>query len=309
MSKPIVLHAGPIMDLTRDRLSTDFTLVEITRGAMPDPDASQARAIIASGAPITAALIEALPNLGAIVAFGVGTDSIDLPAARARGISVANAPGVTDACVADMAMALLLALRRGLLAGDRYVRDGNWPKAPFPLRRRVTGKRMGILGLGRIGGAIARRAQAFDMPISYHNRTQSPDLPYAWKPSVQALAADCDVLVLACNGGPATRDLVNAAVLEALGPDGVLINIARGSVVDEAALIDALQSGKIAGAGLDVFAQEPHVPPALCALPNVVLMPHRAGATVETFLDCADAVVANLRAFYRGEPLLTPIPA
>ena len=305
--KPTVIHNGPIPAVYRAQMEAHFDLVELLRGAAVPPEAAGARALIAAGAPVTAALIAALPQLGAIAAFGVGVDGIDLATARARNIAVANAPGATDACVADMAMALLLAVTRDLLAGDRFVRAGSWSAGPYPLQHRISGRRMGILGLGRIGLAIARRAEAFDMPIAYHNRSRRPDLPYAWHPSTRALAENCDVLVLACLGGAATAGLVDAAVLEALGPTGVLINIARGSVVDEPALIAALQSGRIAAAGLDVFAHEPEVPAALRALPNVLLMPHRAGGTVETAHDCAASVIANLQAFYRGEPLLTPI--
>ncbi len=308
-AKPLVVHVGPVMEICRERLSAQFCLVELTGGAMPDAaTAAEARCLIAAGGAVTRQLIAALPKLGAIAAFGVGVDSIDVAAARERGIGVANAPGVTDDCVADMAMALLLAVTRDIVAGDRFVRDGRWTAGPYPLRRRTSSRRMGILGLGRIGLAIARRAAAFDMRVTYHNRRPRHDVPYAWQPTPRALAEGCDVLMLACLGGAATRKLVDADVLQALGPDGVLVNIARGSVVDEAALIDALQTGKIAAAGLDVFAHEPEVPQALRALPNVVLMPHRGGGTVETFLDCADMVVANLAAFYRGEALLTPIP-
>jgi lactate dehydrogenase-like 2-hydroxyacid dehydrogenase len=172
---------------------------------------------------------------------------------------------------------------------------------------RLHHRRMGILGLGRIGREIARRAAGFDMPVSYHSRRRVPDVPYAYRDSVHALAEAVEVLMIACPGGEGTRNLVNAGVLRALGPRGILVNISRGSIVDEDALIHALETGTIAAAGLDVFAHEPEVPARLLALDNVVLTPHRAGGTIETWQECADMVVANLRAFYAAEPLPTPV--
>jgi lactate dehydrogenase-like 2-hydroxyacid dehydrogenase len=306
-SKPSVLHVGPVPEVCAARYQPHFALHPIASNTIPQAAlAAEVQALIAA-APVSADLIAALPRLRLIAAFGVGVDRIDLAAARARGIAVTNSPGVSDGCVADMAFALLLAAARHVVAEDRFLRAGKWPAQTLPLIPRLHHRRMGILGLGHIGRAIARRAAGFDMPISYHNRRRIPDAPYTYKASVTTLAADADILVVACLGGAATRHLVDASVLRALGPGGILVNIARGSIVDEDALIDALETGGIAAAGLDVFAHEPHVPARLMALDNVVLTPHRAGSTIETWQECADHVAANLRAFYAGEPLLTPV--
>ncbi len=298
MTKPTVLHVGELIDLCAERYRAHFRIV--------DSPTDEIEALIAA-APISADLIATLPRLRLIAAYGVGVDKIDLAAARARGIAVTNTPGPTDGCVADMAFALLLAAARGVVSGDRFVRAGKWPEAQFPLLPRIHHRRMGIIGLGRIGREIARRAAGFDMPVSYHNRRPLTDVDYAFSESPAALAKDVDILMIACPGGEATRHLVDANVLRALGPRGILVNIARGSVIDEAALIDALENGTIAAAGLDVFDHEPEVPARLIALDNVVLTPHRAGGTIETWQECADMVVANLRAHYTGARLPTPV--
>ncbi|OZI48178.1 2-hydroxyacid dehydrogenase [Bordetella genomosp. 5] len=244
----------------------------------------------------TRELIDALPALEGIFSFGVGYDSIDIEAARARGVVVTNTPGVLDACVADTALALMLAATRRIAQADRFVRAGRWTKEGFELGTRLTGKRCGIAGLGNIGRQIARRAEAFDMEISYFNRSPRADAPahYRYCPDLRTLAAQCDVLVLAVPGGADTRHLVDAAVLDALGPKGWLINIARGTVVDETALVRALVEGRIAGAGLDVFEHEPQTPPELNAMDNVVLLPHIASGTHETRRAMADLMLANL---------------
>jgi lactate dehydrogenase-like 2-hydroxyacid dehydrogenase len=307
MPKPTVLHVGSLIELCAERYRAHFRIVEIAPDALPQPGlAAEVEALIAA-APISAAMIAALPRLRLIAAYGVGVDKIDLDAARARGIAITNAPGPTDGCVADMAFALLLAAARGVVAGDRFVRAGKWRDGLFPLLPRLHHRGMGILGLGRVGREIARRAAGFDMPVSYHNRRRVADVGYAFRENPLALAADADILMVACPGGEATHHLVDAAVLRTLGPRGILVNIARGSIVDEAALITALETGAIAAAGLDVFANEPEVPARLAALDNVVLTPHRAGGTIETWQECADLVIANLRAHYRGERLPTPV--
>jgi lactate dehydrogenase-like 2-hydroxyacid dehydrogenase len=254
------------------------------------------------------ALIEALPSLRVIGNFGVGVDTIDLAAARERGVAVSNTPDVLTDCVADLAFGLLIDVARRLSAADRFVRRGDWLKGPFPLATRVWGKRLGIVGLGRIGAAIAKRAGGFDMTVRYHNRRIVENSPYEYEASLPALAAWADFLVIACSGGEATRHLVSRDVIDALGRGGYLVNISRGSVVDEAALIEALQAGRIAGAALDVFDDEPNVPAALAALDNVVLLPHIASATQETRQAMADCVLANLRGFFDHGRLLTPVP-
>ena len=246
-----------------------------------------------------AAMIAALPNLRVISINGVGLDAVDLPAARARGIAVGYTPDVLTDCVADTAMLLLLDVARGGSAADRFVRRGDWARGgQFALSTSVHGKRLGILGLGRIGRAIARRAEGFEMEIRYHNRTPA-DVPYQHMGSLRELALWADFLVVASAGGRETRHLVGAEILDALGPQGFLVNIARGSVVDEQALLAALQQGRIAGAGLDVYEDEPNVTPGLFELENVVLLPHVASATRETRQAMGDLSLENLDSFFR----------
>jgi lactate dehydrogenase-like 2-hydroxyacid dehydrogenase len=257
-----------------------------------------------------AALMDAMPELRVISSFGVGLDRIDVAAAARRGIAVGYTADVLNDCVADLAFGLLIDVARGIAKGDRFVRRGDWPAAgrspgvsTFPLHTRVSGKRLGIVGLGRIGRAIARRASGFDMDVRYCNRRPAEGVPYAHEPSLVALARWADFLVVAASGGDSTRALVSREVLEALGPQGFLVNIARGTVVDEAALVEALAGGRLGGAGLDVFEHEPHVPQALFALDNVVLLPHVASGTKETRQAMSDLVLENLRSFFaEGAP-------
>lgn len=260
----------------------------------------------ASGAD--AALIDGLPSLRIISSFGVGLDKIDLDAAKRRGVAVGYTPDVLNDAVADTAFGLLLDVARGLSAADRFVRSGEWPNRNFPLSVQVSGKRLGILGLGRIGRVIARRASGFDMEVRYHNRRELADAPYAYESSLEELARWADFLVIASAGGAEARHLVSAKIIDALGPAGFLINISRGTVVDEAALVDALAQRRIAGAGLDVFENEPHVPQALFALDNVVLLPHIASATHETREAMAALVLENLAHFFEhGAPKASAI--
>jgi len=252
------------------------------------------------------ALIESLPNLKVISSFGVGTENLDLDAARSR-IAVGYTPDVLNDCVADLAFGLLIDVARGISASDRFVRRGGWLKGAYPLQTRVSGKRLGIVGLGRIGRVIAQRASGFEMQIRYHGRRAVDGVPWPHEPSLLELAHWCDFLVVIVAGGAATRHLVSAAVLDALGPEGFLVNVARGSVVDEAALVDALVHKRIAGAGLDVFEREPEVPPALFELDNVVLLPHVASATHETRQAMADLVFDNLESFHRSGQVLAPV--
>jgi lactate dehydrogenase-like 2-hydroxyacid dehydrogenase len=245
-----------------------------------------------------AALMDALPNLRVISSLGVGLDKLDLDAARARGIAVGYTPDVLNDCVADTAFALLMDAARGISASDRFVRRGDWLNGAFPLTTRVSGKRLGIVGLGRIGQTIARRASGFDMDVRYHGRRQVADVAYGYEASLVELAKWADFLVVATAGGAATRHLVSADVLAALGPKGFIINISRGTVIDEAALVDALVNKRIAGAGIDVFENEPNVPEALFALDNVVLAPHVGSGTHETRQDMSDLVYDNLECFF-----------
>lgn len=257
---------------------------------------------------VDAALMDALPNLGAIAHFAVGYDSTDAVAAQDRGIAISNTPDVLTDCTADVAVGLTLDVMRHISAGDRFIRAGRWSqREPFPLTRRVTGSRIGILGLGRIGAAVAQRLAAFDCDISYHSRRPVDGVPYQYVDSPVALAKAVQTLIVVVPGGPGTRHLVDAEILEALGPEGFLVNIARGSVVDEQALITALANGTIAGAGLDVFADEPYVPEALWHLDNVVLAPHIGSATVETRQAMADLVIANVESWLETRTLVTPV--
>jgi lactate dehydrogenase-like 2-hydroxyacid dehydrogenase len=245
-----------------------------------------------------ATLIEALPLLKVISSFGVGVDKIDLAAAAQRGIPVGNTPDVLNDCVADLAIGLMIDVARGIGASERYLRAGSWPRGAYPLQHRMSGKKLGIVGLGRIGHAIAKRALAFDMDIRYHNRRPVIDTSIAHEPSLVELARWCDFLLVIVPGGAATHHLVNEAVLDALGTKGYLINVARGSVVDEAALVRALKEQRIAGAGLDVFENEPNVPAELMTLDNVVLVPHIGSATVETRAAMAQRVFDNLKSYF-----------
>ena len=267
------------------------------------------RAVLTNGATgFTAAEMDALPKLEIICAIGVGHETIDVAAAHARGIMVTHGPGTNATSVADHAMALLLAIAHDIPRADTAVRRGEWMQARQP-RAGISGRRLGILGLGQIGLEIARRAEAgFGMDVAYHNRRARADVAQPWMASVTALAEWSDFLLVAAPGGAATRHLVNAGVLAALGPAGYLINIGRGSVVETAALVTALRTGQIAGAALDVVDGEPEVPPALAALGNVIITPHIAGRSPDALQATANQVAANLRAHFAGDPVLTPVP-
>lgn len=310
--KPPVLKVAYVPHFLEDQLAEHFEVHLASQDAEPGSLADVApriRGLIANGeSTIRASLLDQLPALEIIVVFGVGYDGVDVAAARERGIAVTHTPDVLTDDVADMAMTLLLTQARRVIEADAFVRGQQWQHGPFAWSRRVSGQRLGIMGLGRIGSALARRAEAFGMQIAYTGRGAKPDVPYRYEPTLVGLAASVDFLVVCAYGGDDTRGLVNADVLRALGRDGVLVNVGRGSVVDEAALIAALQAGVIAGAALDVYADEPRVPEALCALPNVVLTPHSASATTQTRRAMSDLVFANLVAHFKGEPLPTPVP-
>jgi lactate dehydrogenase-like 2-hydroxyacid dehydrogenase len=243
-------------------------------------------------------MMAAMPSLRVISSVGVGLDKIDLESARKLGVAVGYTPYVLNECVADTAFALLMDVARRISAADRFVRRGEWASRGFPLATRVSGKRLGIVGMGRIGRVLARRSGGFDMQIRYHDRGPVDDAPYEYVASLLELADWADFLVVCAAGGADSHHLVHAGVLEALGPRGYLINIARGSLVDEAALVDALVKGRIAGAGLDVFANEPHVPQALLGLDNVVLLPHVASATEETRQAMGELFLENLASYF-----------
>jgi lactate dehydrogenase-like 2-hydroxyacid dehydrogenase len=273
--------------------------------------APRIRGIAASGeSRLDAALLERLPALQIVSVMGVGYDGIDVAAAKSRGVVVTHTPDVLNDDVADLAIALMLATARQIPAADRYVRAGDWAaKGPMPLARKVSGARLGLVGMGRIGQAIAKRAEAFGMTVAYTAKQGAkPHLRYRFHATPKALAAESDFLVVITPGGAGTRKLIDAEVLAALGPQGIVVNVARGSVVDEAALADALERGVIAAAGLDVFENEPHVPERLRALPQVVLTPHVGSATQATRQAMADLAFANLREHFAGRPAPTPVP-
>ncbi|WP_165855535.1 2-hydroxyacid dehydrogenase [Marinobacter sp. JSM 1782161] len=313
MEKPDVLIVAASGAPQMAELERHFTLHRMDLAE--DPDAlltdvgPRIRAVVTgNSAGFSEDLLARLPNLELVSSQGVGTDGLCVAACHDRGVLVANTPDVLNDDVADMAMMLLLATVRRLVAGDRWVREGRWQReGNMPLSRCVRGKTLGIAGLGRIGKTIARRAEVFGIEVAYYGRREQSNVDYPWYADLETLAGEVDFLMIVLPGGEATRHLVGPDVLRALGPDGYLVNIGRGSVVDEAALVRALQEGEIAGAGLDVFADEPNAPEALFAMDNVVLQPHNGSATVETRNAMAQRVVDNVKAHFAGRPLLSPV--
>ena len=310
--KAEILITAPVDRRLDDALARLFVVhklwLEQDTQALLDRIAARVRVVVSRSVfGADRALMAALPQLELIAVFGVGLDAVDLAAARERGIRVTNTPDVLTADTADYGMALLLALARKIVAGDRFVREGKWLQGMLPHSTRVSGKRLGIVGLGRIGAAVARRAAAFSLQILYTGPHQKHDTPWTYVPSLVSLAEKVDFLILTCPGGPGTARIVNAEVLRALGPEGLLINIARASVVDQAALIAALHSGTLKGAALDVFDDEPRVPAALLAMDNVIVEPHIASTTVETRAAICDQVLANVEAYFAGDPLPSPV--
>jgi lactate dehydrogenase-like 2-hydroxyacid dehydrogenase len=308
---PVIAY-GPLSDYLMAGLKSRFHVLEVAADADPaalGPAVKDARALVSFGAVgAGAAIMDALPRLEMIGLFSVGYDKVDVDHARAKGIRVSNTPDVLTDDVADLAVGLLFATARNIAAYDRMVRSGAWARGEgVPLSARVTGRRIGILGLGRIGRAIAARLEPVAGEILYHNRRPQADAHYRYIADRIDFARQSDVIMVATSGGAETRWLVDAEMLEALGPKGVIVNISRGSVIDEDALVAALTDRRIAGAGLDVFANEPHVPAALFDMDQVVLQPHQGSATVETRQAMADLVLANLDAWASGRPLVTPV--
>jgi lactate dehydrogenase-like 2-hydroxyacid dehydrogenase len=307
-----VLAAAKLSPLYAAQLSAAYQFHDPLHETDPAAFAKVAplvRAVAGSGdSKVSAELMAQLPALELISIMGVGYDGVDVAAAKARGVTVTHTPNVLNDDVADLAIGLMLCAARQLPAAERYVRSGQWLKGPMPLARKMSGARLGLVGMGRIGQAIAQRAQAFGMQIAYHTRSPKAGVPYAYHADLLSLARDSDFLVLITPGGAGTRHLVNAQVLQALGPKGILVNVARGSVVDEVALIEALEGGVIGGAALDVFEDEPRVPQRLMDLPQVVLVPHIGSATGQTRQAMADLAFGNLREHFAGRPVLTPVP-
>ena len=300
-------HAGTMATL-QSEFSTHNLFEAAEKNAFFEKCAPKVRGLATFGPmPVDGRLMDALPKLEIISNFGVGVDAINLDDAKKRKVIVTNTPDVLNDCVADTALALVLNTLRKLPQSEQYLRGGNWAsRGPYPLATSVGGKILGILGLGRIGEAIAKRAVACGMKIRYHNRNKK-DVPYPYDPDPVTLAKNSDVLIVVTPGGPETSKIVNEKVLQALGADGYLVNIARGSVVDEPVLLRYLQEKKIAGAGLDVYADEPRVPAAFFTLDNTVLFPHVASATVETRKAMGDLQIENLRRHFSGKPVLTRV--
>jgi lactate dehydrogenase-like 2-hydroxyacid dehydrogenase len=307
--------AGRVPPALVERLAARFELLALPadaaeRSAFLAQHGARVRGVVTSAAlGIDPATLAALPELQVISSFGVGLDKLPLALATERGIAVCYTPDVLNDCVADLAFALLLDVARRVSESDRFVRRGDWLRGNFPLSRKVSGARLGIVGMGRIGRTIAQRSTGFEMQVRYHSRRPAESVAWAHEPDLVALAAWADYLVVITAGGPETRHLINAQVIEALGPDGMLVNVARGSVVDEQALIEALEQGRLGGAGLDVFADEPNVPAALLASDRVVLTPHTASATRETRQAMADRVADNLEAWVSQGGLVSAGPA
>lgn len=311
--KPKILLVEPMMADIERRLDANYEVFRLykaeNREAFVAAHAAGVRAVVTGGATgLTPAIMAALPDLEIVAINGIGTDAVDLREAARRAIRVTTTPDVLTDDVADLALALILAALRQLCVGDRFVRDGRWARRePLPLARKAAGKKLGIFGMGRIGRAVAERAAAFGMPIAYTDLRPIPDVAYRFEADVAKLAAESDILVVAAAGGAQSRGVIGRAVFDALGPDGLLVNVARGSIVDEPALVSALVEGRLGMAALDVFADEPNAPAALFDLPNVVLQQHRASATLETRTAMGDLVLANLASWFAERRPLTAV--
>jgi lactate dehydrogenase-like 2-hydroxyacid dehydrogenase len=310
--KPEILVLVPIYAPTLAALEREYSVHKLWTARDPDAlvkDVSgRVRGAVTTGlAGVSRGQIEALPRLEIIASFGNPRGTIDLAAARERGVVVTNTPDSISGPVADLALGLMIAVMRRIPEAERFLRSGKWPGGPFPPGRGLGGKTCGIIGLGAIGRGIATRAEAFGMSVCYHGPRRKPDTAYAYYPELAGLARESDCLVVACPSTPQTRSLVDARILDALGPDGYLINIARGPIVDEQALIAALREKRIAGAALDVFWDEPGVPAELVAMEQVVLAPHIGSTTREIREERGVKLLANLRAHFSGQPVLTPL--
>jgi len=312
MAQPDIIITAPLPPFLFDPLNRDYRCHDYNaandKPGLLASEGSRIRGLVQGGGTVTpTTLLDALPKLEIISVFGVGYDGVPVDYCRQRGIKVTNTPDVLTDDVADVAVALIMMTGRGFVRLNRFVHAGEWEKRGPELTTKLSGKRVGILGLGRIGKAIAQRVRALGMEVSYTGRN-SQDVPYRYVPELKALAAESDFLVVASPGGASTRNMVDAGVLAALGKKGTIVNIARGSIIDEPALVAALQAGTIKAAGLDVFADEPHIPPPLLAMENVVLLPHVGSATHETRQAMGDLCKANLDAWFAHRPLPTLIP-
>ncbi|MBD8065601.1 2-hydroxyacid dehydrogenase [Devosia sp. PTR5] len=304
-----ILQTHPLLASCEAALAERYTVHKLheqsDKAAWLAQNGARIRAHAGSG--VQADLMDKLPKLEIIASFGVGYDNIDTAAAKARNIRVTNTPDVLNDAVAELTIGLMIALARRIPQADRFVREGKWPHGNFPLLSELTGKTVGILGLGRIGKEIATRAQAMKMRVVYCGRHRQPTVPYTYYDDLETMSRDSDWLVVIAPGGKGTEGIVSRKVLEALGPKGMLVNVARGTLIDEAAMVEMLQSGTLGGAALDVFEKEPKVPQALLGLDNVVLSPHQGSATHQTRDAMGALLVANLEKHFAGEPLISAV--
>ncbi len=312
MEKPEVLVVEPLMQSVMETLSDSYKVYALheadNQTALIDKLADRIRAIATLGhAGASNSIMDKLPNLEVVTCFGVGVDGVDLDYTNGRNIQVTNTPGVLNDDVANLAIGLLLASSRALVESDKFVRRGDWQKGEMPLQRGIRGKKVGILGLGRIGKDIAKKLEVFGCHIGYHGRREQDDVSYCYYSDLVELAEDSEYLIAICPATEHTRRIVSEEVIDALGEDGTLINIARGSVVDEPALVAALKEGRLGAAALDVFVDEPNVPKELFKMPNVILTPHIGSATTDTRKAMGDLMLRNLELFFAGRPLATVI--
>lgn len=304
-----ILQTTPLLASCEKALAERYTVHKLHEHNDKDAwlAANGARIRAHAGSGVQADLMDALPNLEIIASFGVGYDNIDIAGAKARNIRVTNTPDVLNDAVAELTLGLMISLARRIPQSDQFVRQGKWPSGGFGLFSELTGKTVGILGLGRIGKEIATRLQAMKMRVVYHGRSQQPNTPYIYYDSLEDMAHDSDWLVVIAPGGKGTEGIVSRKVLEALGPKGYIVNVARGTLIDEPAMLDLLQNGGLGGAALDVFVDEPKVPAGFLALDNVVVSPHQGSATHQTRDAMGALLVANLERHFAGEPLISPV--
>ena len=304
-----ILQTSPLLASCEKALAERYTVHKLHEQADKAAwlAANGARIRAHAGSGVQADLMDALPNLEIIASFGVGYDNIDTKSAKARNIRVTNTPDVLNDAVAELTIGLMVSLARRIPQSDQFVRQGKWPNAGFGLFSELTGKTVGILGLGRIGKEIAARAQAMKMRVVYYGRSHQPAVPHIYYDNLEDMARDSDWLVVIAPGGKGTDGIVSRKVLEALGPKGKLVNVARGTLIDEAAMVELLQNGGLGGAALDVFEKEPEVPAAILGLDNVVLSPHQGSATTQTSDAMGALLVANLDRHFAGEPLISAV--
>jgi len=313
--KKIILALGAMQPAEMDILESEYQVIKLWKEKDPEATLQNCKSDIQvilstyNGIPVTRKMIEALPNLELIAQYGAGLNNVDVIASRERDVAVISTPDAPSIDTADTAMALILTTVRRIVEADMFVRVGKWSNGAFPLSPSLRGKTVGLCGFGRIGQAIAKRCQAFEMNIVYHSPRPKTELPFQHFDSLKDMAMQVDILVMACIGGDTTKHIANASIFKALGPKGFFINIARGSVVNIEDLLVALSNKEIAGAGLDVYENEPSVPHALISMDNVVLLPHIGGGTNETRSEMGRLVIANIMAHSNGEALISPVAA